>query len=158
MTHTLARGGAEAAALRELVCFKVAEQEFCVDVLVVRELRGWSPATPLPRAPAYMLGVINLRGTVLPIVDMSARLGLAPCRPTPRHVIIVASVGGRTVGLLVDGVSEILATPPEAIQPTPDMRAEDLPSLVTGLVTADGRLIGLLALDALLPPEEAQAA
>ena len=67
---------------RELIAFRIGEQEFCVDIMSVREIRGWTPATPLPHAPSYVRGVINLRGAVLPIVDLAARLGLrrARCR------------------------------------------------------------------------------
>ncbi len=75
----------------------------------VREIRGWTPATALPRAPGFVRGVINLRGVVLPIIDLADRLGFAPAEPTPRHVIIVAQTGRQIVGLLVDAVSDIIA-------------------------------------------------
>lgn len=77
---------------RELISFRIGAQEFCVDIMAVREIRGWTPATPLPHSPAYVRGVINLRGAVLPIVDLAERLGLPPSTPTQRHVIIVAQV------------------------------------------------------------------
>ena len=93
-----------AASQRELIAFRIGRQEFCVDIMSVREIRGWTPATPLPRSPGYMKGVINLRGTVLPIIDLGARFGLETSEPTARHVIMVANIGGRTVGLLVDAV------------------------------------------------------
>ena len=99
---TMSHGG------RELISFRIGDQEFCVDIMAVREIRGWTPATALPHSPAYVQGVINLRGAVLPIVDLAARLGLKPAEPTVRHVIIVAQVGEQVVGLLVDAVSDIL--------------------------------------------------
>ena len=71
-----------AGADRELIAFRIGEQEFCVDIMNVREIRGWTPATPLPRSPSYMKGVINLRGIVLPIIDLGARFGLATAEPT----------------------------------------------------------------------------
>ena len=70
---------------RELIAFRIGAQEFCVDIMSVREIRGWTPATPLPRSPGYMKGVINLRGTVLPIIDLGARFGLETSEPTARH-------------------------------------------------------------------------
>ena len=73
---------------RELIAFRIGDQEFCVNIMSVREIRGWTPATPMPHAPSYVLGVINLRGAVLPIVDMALRLGMKPAEPTVRHVII----------------------------------------------------------------------
>ena len=95
----------------ELLSFRLAEQEYSVDIMSVREIRGWTRATPLPHAPAYVRGVINLRGTVLPVVDLSTRLGMAPVEGDARNVIIVVQVGSQTAGLLVDAVSDILALP-----------------------------------------------
>ena len=83
-------------------------QEFCIDIMSVREIRGWTPATALPHAPAYVRGVINLRGSVLPIVDLAERLGFPPTDASARQVIIVVQVGAQIVGLLVDAVSDIL--------------------------------------------------
>ena len=83
--HTTAAVGER----RELISFRVNQQEYCVDIMAVREIRGWSPATSLPQSPASMRGVINLRGAVLPIMDLSSRLGLGSAEPTVRHVIIV---------------------------------------------------------------------
>ena len=110
-----------AASQRELIAFRIGRQEFCVDIMSVREIRGWTPATPLPRSPGYMKGVINLRGTVLPIIDLGARFGLETSEPTARHVIMVANIGGRTVGLLVDAVSDIIQMTEGDVQATPDI-------------------------------------
>ena len=94
-------GGSENTSnLSEFVAFCVGPQEFCIDIMNVREIRGWCPATPLPQAPCYVRGVINLRGAVIPIVEMSKRLGLSANNPTTRHVIIVVQHGHHTVGLL----------------------------------------------------------
>ena len=93
---------------RELIAFRIGDQEFCVNIMSVREIRGWTPATPMPHSPSYMKGVLNLRGAVLPIIDLSARLGMRPTEPSPRHVIIVAQVNRKVVGLLVEAVSDIL--------------------------------------------------
>ncbi len=147
-----------AAAARELIAFRIGQQEFCVDIMSVREIRGWTPATPLPRAPGYMKGVINLRGAVLPIVDLGARLGLSTSEPTARHVIMVAHIGGRTVGLLVDAVSDIIQLTDEAVQPTPDVASDQVRTFVKGIFAVDGRMISLLELEWILPETEAEAA
>lgn len=136
---------------RELIAFRIGEQEFCVDIRAVREIRGWTKATALPQSPSYVRGVINLRGAVLPIVDLSCRLGLGSATPSARHVIIVARVGLRTVGLLVEAVSDILTFPEEMIQPTPDIACDTVRSFVKGVIPIDGRMISLIALDGLLP-------
>jgi purine-binding chemotaxis protein CheW len=143
---------------RELIAFRIGDQEFCVDIRAVREIRGWAPATPLPGAPAYVRGVINLRGAVLPIVDLSGRLGLGSAVPSARHVIIVARLGMRTVGLLVEAVSDILSISEDAIQPTPDVACDTVRSFVKGVIPMDGRMISLIALDGLLPEAEIEEA
>lgn len=143
---------------REFVAFRVGEQELCVDILVVREIRGWSEATPLPHAPNYVRGVINLRGVVLPIIDLGCRLGLAATRAGERHVIIVTQIGAQQVGLLVDGVSDILTVADDRLQPTPEIAAGASRAFVRGLLPVDQRMIALLALEQVLPPPERDAA
>jgi purine-binding chemotaxis protein CheW len=148
----------KSGASRELISFRIGEQEFCVDIMVVREIRGWTPATPLPRAPSYLCGVINLRGAVLPIVDLAARLGFDATDPTQRHVIIVAQIGRQVVGMLVDAVSDILTVSDEIVQPPPDVASEMVRNFVTGLLAIDGRMISLISLDRILPNAELEAA
>jgi purine-binding chemotaxis protein CheW len=135
----------------ELMAFRIGSQEFCVDIVSVREIRGWTPATALPHSPDFVRGVINLRGVVLPIVDLAARLGLARVEPTSRHVIIVAQVGKQIVGLLVDAVSEILTVTDDMIQPTPDVASEMAKIFVRGVLAINERMISLIALDEILP-------
>ena len=135
----------------ELMAFRIGSQEFCVDIVSVREIRGWTPATALPHSPDFVRGVINLRGVVLPIVDLAARLGLARVEPTSRQVIIVAQVGTQIVGLLVDAVSEILTVTDDMIQPTPDVASEMAKTFVRGVLAINERMISLIALDEILP-------
>jgi purine-binding chemotaxis protein CheW len=143
---------------RELISFRIGAQEFCVDIMAVREIRGWTSATPIPHSPNYVRGVINLRGAVLPIVDLAARLGFAITEPTARSVIIVAHIGDRTVGLLVDAVSDILTVSDEVIQPTPDVTCDTVKAFVKGILAVDDRLISLISLDRVLPDLDAEAA
>jgi purine-binding chemotaxis protein CheW len=143
---------------RELISFRVGQQEFCVDIMSVREIRGWTPASPMPHSPPYVRGVINLRGAVLPVIDLSARLGLGVAEATDRHVIIVARIGQRTVGLLVDAVSDILTVTDETIQPPPDVGCDMVKSTVKGLLAIDGRMVSLISMDEVLPAGEAEAA
>ncbi|WP_337183255.1 chemotaxis protein CheW [Shinella sp.] len=143
---------------RELIAFRIGDQEFCVNIMSVREIRGWTQATPMPHAPAYVLGVINLRGVVLPIVDMSLRLGMKPAEPTVRHVIIVAQVGPKVVGLLVDAVSDILTVTDDNMQPTPDIANESEKAYARGILAIERRMICLIELHALFPHTESVAA
>jgi purine-binding chemotaxis protein CheW len=141
----------EQSIARELVAFRVDSQEYCVDIMSVREIRGWTPATAIPQSPDYVRGVINLRGSVLPIVDLASRFGLKPPEPTARHVIIIAQIGKQVIGLLVDAVSDILTVLSEKIQPTPDVASDVARSFVRGVLAIEGRMISLIDLDNVLP-------
>ena len=142
----------------ELIAFRVGDQEFCVNIMSVREIRGWTPATAMPHSPSYMIGVINLRGAVLPIIDLSARLGMKPVDPTARHVIIVAQVRRKVVGLLVDAVSDILTVTDDDIQPTPEISSDLQRQFARGILSIEKRMICLIELEALFPDIESEAA
>ncbi len=137
---------------RELVSFRVGGQDFCVDIMSVREIRGWTPATVLPHAPAYILGVINLRGAVVPIVDLAARMGLEPIRPDARHVIVICVVDNQTVGFLVDAVSDILSVKRTLIQPTPAVSSDITRAFFEGVIAIEQRMLRLIDIEAVLPP------
>lgn len=143
---------------RELIAFRIGDQEFCVNIMSVREIRGWTPVTPMPHAPRYVLGIINLRGAVLPIIDLSLRLGMKPAEPTVRHVIIVAQVGAKIVGLLVDAVSDILTVTDEKVQATPDIANELEKNYARGILAIEGRMICMIELESLFPQIESEAA
>lgn len=149
---TLSQGG------RELIAFRIGAQEFTVNVMSVREIRGWTQAMPMPHTPAYVMGVINLRGAVLPIVDLSLRLGMKPAEPTARHVIIVIQVRDRIVGLLVDAVSDILTVTDDDIQPTPEIASDLERSFARGILAMEGRMICMIELDSIFPETESEAA
>ncbi|MEQ1714581.1 MAG: chemotaxis protein CheW [Hyphomicrobium sp.] len=151
-------GNESASTKSEYVAFRVGSQEYCVDIMSVREIRGWTHATPLPRSPVYMRGVINLRGVVLPVVDLACRFGLDIVEPTPRSVIIVVHIDKQIVGLLVDAVSDILTVSDAAMQPTPDIASEMAKTFVRGVYAIDGRMIGLVSLNSILAAVDAIAA
>jgi purine-binding chemotaxis protein CheW len=131
----------------EFIAFRLGQQEFCVDVMKLREIRGWTPATPVPHSPTAMLGVINLRGLVLPIIDLAARIGFAPAVPSSRHAIMVVEIGQQVIGVLVDAVSEIFTVSDDQIQPTPDVASEQAKRLIQGVISTDGRMIAVISLD-----------
>lgn len=143
---------------QEFVVFRLGVQEFCIDIMSVREIRGWTPSTPLPHSPQFVRGVINLRGTVLPVIDLADRLGLATVEQTASQVIVVVQIGNRVVGLLVDAVSDILMIDAEKIQPTPGVSTEATRSFVVGIIGIEERMISLLSLDNVLPMGEVEAA
>lgn len=143
---------------RELIAFRLGQQEFCLDVMNVREIRGWTPVTQLPHSPSYMLGVINLRGMVLPIIDLSARMGFPPAEPSTRHAIMVVELGKQVIGFLVDAVSEIFSGKDEEVQPTPDVASAVTRSLIQGVIAAEGRMISVLSLDMIAMNSDVMAA
>lgn len=151
MTQLAAKIDQKSSAARELIAFAVGKQEFCIDVMSVREIRGWTPATVLPHSQPFVRGVINLRGAVLPIMDLSVRLGFPSAEVMGRHVIIVVQVGSQVIGLLVDAVSDILTVNGSEIMPPPDVASEMAKRFVCGLLAMDGRMISILSVDNVLP-------
>jgi purine-binding chemotaxis protein CheW len=159
MNQTLSHSGqSTGGGMRELISFRIGAQEFCVDIMAIREIRGWTAATALPQSPSFVRGVINLRGAVLPIVDLAARLGFESTEANDRNVIIVAQIGEQVVGLLVDAVSDILTITDDMIQPTPDVASETAKTFVRGLIPMEGRMISLIGLERVLPDLELEAA
>src|SRR3954451_15473880 len=143
---------------RELLSFRLGAQEFCVDVMAVREIRGWTQETKLPHAPSFVRGVVNLRGAVIPIVDLGERLGLARTEASAQSVIIVAQVGAQLVGLLVSTVCDIVNADDSKIQPTPEVASGPTRSYMQGLLTVEDRMVGVLRTDQLVPALEPEAA
>lgn len=142
----------------ELLTFKLSDQEYSLDIMSVREIRGWTRTTPLPHAPSYMKGVINLRGTVLPVMDLSQRLGLKPKEHTDRNVIIVVNHEETMTGLLVDAVSDIIAITSEDLQPPPEMQSSSSPNVVSSLTLIDERMIRVLDLSSIVMSVQTSAA
>ncbi|KIN61105.1 Chemotaxis protein CheW [Sulfitobacter noctilucae] len=146
------------SANMELLTFRLAEQEYALDIMSVREIRGWTHATQLPHAPAYMKGVINLRGTVLPVMDLGLRLGLPPREENERNVIIVVKSEDVMTGLLVDAVSDIVAVTGEDLQPPPELSSGASEGVVSSLTLIDERMIRVLNLAATVGTIERTAA
>lgn len=134
----------------EFVTFSAGDQSFSIEITQVREIRRWSPVTALPHAPNEVLGVMNLRGSVIPIYDLAARFGLGQTPENPRNVIVVAMHGGQTVGLLVEAVSEILSVSRDQIQETPDIRSEMARQSITGVIPIETGMTRVIDLGAVL--------
>lgn len=142
----------------ELLSFRLGTQEYAVDIMSVREIRGWTKATPLPHSPHYVRGVINLRGTVLPIIDLAARLGQSVTKTSERNVFIVVQFKEETVGLLVDAVSDILTVKDEELQAPPEMTVDSVNAFVSALTIIDDRMLRVLDLRAALLSSTGEAA
>ncbi|UAK26045.1 chemotaxis protein CheW [Sphingomonas nostoxanthinifaciens] len=134
---------------RQLITFQLGEQVLGIDIMAIREIRAWSPATPLPNVPPYVRGVVNLRGVVLPVLDLRHRIGWGATDPTSRHVIIVVRAAEQLQGLIVDAVNDIVAINPDEIQPLPDI-GDGGASFLEGIVTVEDRMITVVSLDRLV--------
>ena len=131
----------------EFITFEIGDRRLGIDIMAIREIRAWSPTTPIPNAPSHVRGVVNLRGVVLPVLDLSQRLGWGATEPTGRHVIIVVRVGEQLQGIIVDAVSDIVTVGPDQLQPVPDVGQTRAAAFLDGIATIDGRLIMILGLD-----------
>ncbi|MCR6631185.1 MAG: chemotaxis protein CheW [Magnetospirillum sp.] len=138
------------ATPRQFISFTIGDEEYGVDIIAIREIKGWTPATALPETPGYMRGVIDLRGAIIPILDLRARFTGALTEPSSRHVIMVVNVEGRDLGILVDAVADILTVAPDAIQPVPELEHAHRAEVLNGIVAVDGRMVALLDLSNLL--------
>lgn len=143
----------QTAAPREVLTARLGGEEYGLDILAVQEIRRYEAATRIANAPAHVLGVMNLRGVIVPIVDLRHLLGL-PAENGVNTVTVVVNVGSRTVGLVVDAVSDVVALPTDHIQPRPALGPQVEASFIVGLVqlsTGDThRLLQLVDLAALL--------
>lgn len=133
-----------ADADKQYITFTISEEEYATPILTVQEIRGWMATTPLPNTPAYVRGVTNLRGNIVPVFDLRARFRNELTEVTDRHVVIMATIRGRTIGLLVDSISDILTIETESIQPPPDSSMTVETQYLEGLVTAGKRMVALV--------------
>ncbi|TFF18051.1 purine-binding chemotaxis protein CheW [Jiella endophytica] len=131
----------------EIIAFEIGGQQFCVRTTAVREIRGWSKSTPLPGSPHEIMGMMNLRGSIIPIVNMATKLGMPPSEPDARSAVIVAEVQNQVIGLLVDRVADILTVESSVVQPTPEMRGSFTGGHVTGVLATGQGMICFLDLD-----------
>lgn len=128
----------------QLITFTLNSEEYGVDIKSVREIKAWAKTTPLPDTPAFVLGVINIRGSILPIFDLRDRFGQGKTVPTSTHVIIVIALAERMIGILVDSVSDIVTLNAEDLRPVPDTGQDSENPLLKGLATANERIISLI--------------
>ncbi|OFX14052.1 MAG: hypothetical protein A2516_04040 [Alphaproteobacteria bacterium RIFOXYD12_FULL_60_8] len=129
----------------QLITFKIGNSLYGVDIMAVHEIRVWTETKSLPNTPAYVRGVINLRGVIVPIFDLRDRFGQGATQPTSKHVVIVVTVERRTIGLLVDSVSDILTINTTEIRPVPEGDAGSDYAFVLGLVAVEEDMVSLIA-------------
>ncbi len=138
---------------REIVSFRVADQDFCIDIGHVREIRGWSETTPLPHTPEYVKGLVNLRGNVIPVIDLAHRLGLGHTDPGERHVIVITVCEERIAGLLVEAVSDIVTVDCAEMKHPPSLTSSAAREVVEGVFVIRESLVRMIDLARVLPSE-----
>ncbi|MEI2779876.1 MAG: chemotaxis protein CheW [Candidatus Competibacter sp.] len=142
----------------QYLTFSLAGEEYGIDILKVQEIRGWAPVTKVPNAPAFVRGVMNLRGAIVPVIDLRLRFGLEAIEYTKTTVVIVVMVqgatGNRVIGAVVDGVSDVLNLQAADIQPAPDFGTAVHTEFISGLVTIEAGMVMLLNVDRLLNVEK----
>ena len=144
----------------QFLTFTLQDEEFGIEILRVQEIKGLSRITPIPNMPEYIRGVMNLRGTVVPIVDLRAKFAMPEAEYNQFTVIIVVTIGEKVIGLVVDAVSDVMNVSDDNIEATPDVGGDANIEFVTGIAKNGDRLITLLNMDQLLnvKPEEIAAA
>ncbi len=142
----------------QYLTFMLAGEEYGVDILRVQEIKGWDSVTPVPNMPKYILGVINLRGTIVPIVDLRLRFSMEKIPYGATTVIIVLKVmhanGSRVMGIVVDGVSDVYNVPGDEIKPPPDFGGAVNTEFVKGLATLEEKMVIVLDIDQLMNSKE----
>lgn len=143
----------DVSATQQFLTFCVGDEEYGVQLMTIREIRGWTVPTQLPNSPSFMKGVINLRGVVIPIFDLRHRFNMGVTTPNEKNVVIIIAVGERLIGILVDAVSDILEVTKEQIRPAPQVDSKIDEDFVEGLISVEDKMVVILNIENLFDPE-----
>jgi len=145
-----AHAGDESGFVQEYLTFTLGPEEYAIDILKVQEIRGYEQPTTIANAPAFIKGVINLRGIIVPIVDLRIKFGVGKAEYTPFTVVIILSISGRVVGIVVDGVSDVTSLRSEQIRPAPEFAATVDTRYINGLGTLGERMLIVVDIERLM--------
>jgi len=141
-------------SIREFLAFKLGSEEYCIDILRVQEIRSYEEPTRMAHAPAFIKGVVNLRGVIVPIVDMRIKFNLEQVHYDTFTVVIVLTIGTQVVGMVVDGVSDVITLEPEQIRPVPELSSAVSSDHLLGIGSVGGRMLILLDIEKLMTSTE----
>ena len=144
-------------SVAEFISFSIGEDQYGVAIMSVREIKGWSGVTHLPKQPDYVRGVLNLRGVMVPIIDLRCRFGQGRTEASTMHVVIIVQLGGKLVGILADRVLDIVSIDANKVQPVPRVTRSNQSDLLSGLVTIEDGMIALIDLEHLISVSEGEA-
>jgi len=139
---------------RQFLTFSVNNEEYGVDIMSVREIKGWTETTRLPNSPEHMRGVMNLRGLIIPIFDLRARFSGVLTKASDKNVIIILAIANRNIGVLVDSVSDILTISQSEVKPAPEGESNIKDEYISGLISTNNRMVVLLCIHKLFGNEK----
>ncbi len=142
--------GSKSGDVKEFLSFQLGEEEYGIDILAVREIRAYEKPTRIANTPAFICGVINLRGVIVPIVDMRIKFGLAAPQYNSLTVVIILKVANRVVGIVVDSVSDVVPLKQDEIHPAPKFNSRIQASFIRGLATVQERMLILMDIEDLM--------
>lgn len=143
-----------AEGTNEFLTFRLGGEEYGMDILKVKEIRGHDPVTRIANSPAFIRGVINLRGTIVPIVDLRSKFNLGQAEDQKQSVVIILNVAQRVVGIVVDAVSDVIALTADQIKPAPDFGGSLSTDYIRGLGSVDERMLILVDIERLMTSED----
>jgi purine-binding chemotaxis protein CheW len=146
--------GDEGSHAQEYLTYTLGPEEYAIDILKVQEIRGYEPPTTIANAPDFLKGVINLRGTIVPIVDLRVKFNVGKADYTPFTVVIILNIGSRVVGIVVDSVSDVTMLRQEQIRPAPEFAATVDTKYINGLCTLDERMLIVVDIERLMLSSE----
>ncbi len=152
-TQTQAQAGVGEIAGKEFLAFTLGQEEYGIDILRVQEIRGYEPVTRIANAPDFIKGVVNLRGIIVPVVDMRIKFSLGTPTYDQFTVVIILNIGGRVMGMVVDSVSDVTTLSPHQVRPAPEMGTFDSDCLI-GLGTLNERMLILVDIEKLMSSSE----
>lgn len=144
----------ESGFAQEYLTFTLGPEEYAIDILKVQEIRGYDAVTTIANAPAFIKGVVNLRGTIVPIVDLRIKFGIGNVEYTPFTVVIILNISGRVVGIVVDSVSDVTMLRAEQIRPAPEFAATVDTKFIVGLGTLEERMLIVVDIERLMLSSE----
>jgi purine-binding chemotaxis protein CheW len=144
----------EGSFAQEYLTFTLGPEEYAIDILKVQEIRGYESPTTIANAPAFIKGVINLRGTIVPIVDLRIKFGVGEAEYTPFTVVIILNIGNRVVGIVVDGVSDVISLRADQVRPAPEFAATVSAHYIEGLGTLGSRMLIVVDIEKLMLSSE----
>jgi purine-binding chemotaxis protein CheW len=156
MNDSRADDASSAAPKKEFLSFKLGQEEYCLDILSVQEIRGYDTVTSIANTPDFIKGVINLRGNIVPIVDMRIKFRLSEARYDATTIVIILNLNKKMIGIVVDSVSDVIALPVEAIREAPRFGSAINTEFISGMATVDGNMLIVVDIQKLMSSDDLQ--